>query len=112
VKDVFGRVAKGIAVSMLTFLAGSVSVDAEGVLDDHSFSGMIGPVENPALEGSLCFDNGHSGPAFAGAMGACRARMTQKQPLMVFASPALVKAVSVVASTMMDWWGLTDRCAF
>gem|GEM_PF-1899243 len=59
VREVFGRTVIGFAAAMLVSLAGIASADAEGILDDHSFSGMIGPVENPDFEDSLYFDDGH-----------------------------------------------------
>lgn len=47
------------AAAILIYFAATASVDAEGILDDNSFSGLIGPVENPDLEDSLYFDDGH-----------------------------------------------------
>lgn len=55
----FGRIVIGFAAASLFYLAGAASVVAGGILDDNSYSGLIGPVENPDLEDSLYFDDGH-----------------------------------------------------
>jgi hypothetical protein len=48
-----------LALAFLLSFAGTAEAEAEAVLDGHSFSGMIGPVENPDLADTLYFDDGH-----------------------------------------------------
>lgn len=55
VKHIVSLLALALLLSLLVVAKGA----AEGVLDGRSFSGMIGPVEDPDLEDSLYFDDGH-----------------------------------------------------
>lgn len=59
VKKVFRRIAVSLIASLLFALTWTVEGNAEDVLDGRSFSGMIGPVENPDLEDTLFFDKGY-----------------------------------------------------
>lgn len=54
-----GRTATSLAMAFLLALAGGVQADTDGMLDGRAYSGMIGPVENPDLEDSLYFEDGH-----------------------------------------------------
>jgi len=54
-----GRIAIFSTSVLFVTLAGTLEGNAEGVLDGRTFSGMIGPVENPDLEDRLFFDDGH-----------------------------------------------------
>jgi hypothetical protein len=55
----FVRIGVTLTAALLATLAWTIEAEAEGILDGRSFTGMIGPVENPDLEDSLFFDDGH-----------------------------------------------------
>lgn len=57
--DVFRRFVISIMAAIIVASAGVLDVKAEGALDGRSFSGMIGPAENPDLADSLFFNDGH-----------------------------------------------------
>ncbi|SDC45127.1 hypothetical protein SAMN04488239_102296 [Ruegeria marina] len=65
----FLRIVISLIAAMLLTLAATAEVNAEGVLDGHSFSGMIGPAEDPDLEDSLYFDDGHFWSAICTSCG-------------------------------------------
>lgn len=54
-----GRILSSFALALFLSLAGAAFAAAEGVLDGRAYAGIIGPAENPDLEDSLYFDDGH-----------------------------------------------------
>ncbi|MDU8911448.1 hypothetical protein [Aestuariicoccus sp. MJ-SS9] len=48
-----------LALALSILLVSTVAAMAAGILDGRAFTGMIGPAENPDLEDSLHFDDGH-----------------------------------------------------
>ena len=55
----FRRIVISLTAALLVTLAVTAEGSAEGILDGRSFSGMIGPIEDPDLEDSLFFDDGY-----------------------------------------------------
>ena len=58
VRELFRRIVISLAATLFVTFTGPGGANAEGVLDGRSFSGMIGPIENPDMEDSLFFNDG------------------------------------------------------
>ncbi|SDJ37806.1 hypothetical protein [Lutimaribacter saemankumensis] len=48
-----------LALALSILFASTVAATAAGILDGRAFTGMIGPAENPDLDDSLHFNDGH-----------------------------------------------------